>query len=334
MLSMFGSMFSKKNTPVTTSDAKGVNGNISVRSPEELEQLEKMIQGGPVTFVFVHADWCGHCQTYKPIWDELLNVPGRSANMGMIHHDMVEKSPILKSAKIPGYPTVLKVYANGHIENYKGSNNEMTNAVPNMRDTESMKKELLAMPVLNMTDLGQAKAANTSANSIIKSIVLKNHNAEPLNVTKMNKGSAVNMLMRKNNKNSLKANLVESLDKILENNKQTLRDNKAKRNSNNNSKIQVYAVSQKTKRNMANRVPSLSVRNIAVAPRMGELSIGATKVLPPMVGGSLFVALAQAVQQAGPAATLLLANGLLRVPPKKSRGSTMRRTRKSKGSRR
>jgi hypothetical protein len=51
-----------------------------------------------------------------------------------------------------------------------------------------------------------------------------------------------------------------------------------------------------------------------------------------MRGGSLFVALTQAVQQAGPAAALLLANAALPVPPKKSRGSTMRLTRKSKQS--
>jgi len=323
---MFGSMFPKKDTLNTTSDTKG---NVSVRSPEELKQLEKMITTGPVTFVFVHADWCGHCQTYKPIWDELLNVPGR-ANMGMIHHDMVEKSSILKDAKIPGYPTVLKVYPNGRIENYKGENDEMTNAVPNMRNAESMKKELLAMPVLNMTNLGQAKAANTSANSIIKSIVLtkRNNNQNIQNLTKMNKASVVNTLLRKNNKNALKSNLLESLNKILENNKQLQKSNK--KNNNNILRLPVYASSPKTKRNIANRMPSLAVRNIAVAPRMNELSIGSTKVVPPMMGGSLFVALTQAIQQAGPTAALLLANGALQVPPKKSRGSTMRRTRKSK----
>ena len=118
---MFGSMFQKKP------EVDLAQKNVSVRSPDEIQELEKLIKSGPVTFVFVHADWCGHCQTYKPIWNELLSVPGRSANMGMIHHDMVEKSPLLKNAKIPGYPTVLKVYSNGHLEKYKGENNEMTN---------------------------------------------------------------------------------------------------------------------------------------------------------------------------------------------------------------
>ena len=329
---MFSGMFQKKSK----SDEELAKSNISVRSPEELEQLEKMIHVGPVTFVFVHADWCGHCQTYKPIWNELLNIPGRSANMGMIHHDMVEKSPVLKNAKIPGYPTVLKVFPNGHIETYKGQNEEMTNAVPNMRDAESMKKEILAMPVLNMTpeNAVEAKAANVSANSIIKSIVLEKRprNNSITNVTKMNKTNVVNTLLRKNNKNSLKNNLLKSLDNILENNKKTLKDNKNRKTDNNNnvSKLKIYAVSRKAERNIRNGAPSLSIRNTTVSPNPNEISIGATRIVPPMRGGSLFVALTQAVQQAGPAAVLLLANGALTIPPKKSRGSTMRLTRKSK----
>jgi len=307
---MFGSMFQKKP------EDDLLQKNVSVRSPDEIQELEKLIKSGPVTFVFIHADWCGHCQTYKPIWNELLSVPGRSANMGMIHHDMVEKSPLIKNAKIPGYPTVLKVFPNGHIEKYKGENNEMTNAVPNARSIESMKKELLAIPIVNTSQSG----------SVIDSIELSNKNLVQ-NVTKMNKQNVVNTLMRNSNKKSLKSNLLNSLDALLENNKQSKRSNNS---SNNNRNIKVLAVSQKTKRNLQNRAPSLAIRNNTVAPKYNEISIGATKIVPPMTGGSLFTALAQAVQQAGPTALLLLANEAIRVPPKKTRGSTMRLTRKNR----
>ena len=114
------------------------DGEVSVRSPEEIADLEKTVHIGPVTFILVHADWCGPCQMYKPIWKELEHVPGRKANMAMIHHDMVEHSPMLKKANIPGYPSVLKVYPNGKIEEYKG-----TNSMPNIRDKDAMIKELL-----------------------------------------------------------------------------------------------------------------------------------------------------------------------------------------------
>ena len=305
---MFGDMF--KTKPID-----GSQENVSVRSPDQIEQLEHLIRTGPVTYVFVHADWCGHCQTYKPIWNELLGAPGRNAQMGMIHHDMVEKSPMLKQAKIPGYPTVLKVFPNGHIEKYKDSNNSMTNAVPNMRDVEIMKKEILEIPMVSLSDLSQAKAANSSPEPYLKSMVLSN-------ITKMNKQNVVNTLLRKNNKKSLKANMIKSLDKLLENNKQ-------QSNSNNLYSLLGKPASQKTKRNIANRTPSFKVSNSSVAPKMNEISIGATKIVPPMRGGSLFTALTQAIQQAGPTAALLLASQALPLPPKKSRGSTMRRTRKN-----
>jgi thiol-disulfide isomerase/thioredoxin len=212
-----GLMGSKSNT-------KGNNSkNVSVRSPEEIEELEKVIHVGPVAFVFVHADWCGHCQTYKPIWEELEGAPGRKANMAMIHHDMVEKSPTLKKANIPGYPSVLKVYPNGKIEQYNG-----TNAMPNIRDKSTMLNQIIS-PSLS------------------------------------------------------------------------------------------YAVSQNTKRNLSN-ISARASKNIVV---------GATKApeLPVMKGGSLYAALSQALQQAGPAAVLLAASTAL--PPKRAAVSNTRRTRKA-----
>ena len=124
-----------KNTPKANSEEKG---NVSVRSPDDIKDLEKLISVGPVTLVLVHADWCGPCQMYKPIWKELENVPGRTANMAMVHHDMVEHSSMLNKAKIPGYPTVLKVYPDGAVEKYSGN----TNAMPNIRDKVNMTKEL------------------------------------------------------------------------------------------------------------------------------------------------------------------------------------------------
>jgi len=133
MLSSIQGLFGKNTRPT-----KEESANISVRSPDDLKDLEKLISVGPVTFILVHADWCGPCQMYKPTWKELENVPGRTANMAMVHHDMVDHSPMLKKAKIPGYPTVLKVYPNGTIEKYEGN----TNAVPNIRDKSTMTKEL------------------------------------------------------------------------------------------------------------------------------------------------------------------------------------------------
>ena len=157
MLSSIQGLFGKKSDSVAqpVSQAAPVpneKSNISVRTPDEVEDLERAIKVGPVTFIFVHADWCGHCQTYKPIWNDLESAPGRQANMAMIHHDMVANSPTLKDAKIPGYPTVLKVYPNGRIEDYDNKEGK-TNGMPNIRDKDAMMKEIA-------TALSAAKGQN------------------------------------------------------------------------------------------------------------------------------------------------------------------------------
>jgi thiol-disulfide isomerase/thioredoxin len=150
-----------------TNNKENVNGNISVRSPEEIEDLERTISVGPVTLILVHADWCGPCQAYKPIWSELEATPGRKANMAMVHHDMVENSPTIKNANIPGYPSVLKVYPNGKIEQYKG-----TNSMPNIRDKPAMINELISPSMTYAVSQNTKRNLNNVSVRAVKNIVI------------------------------------------------------------------------------------------------------------------------------------------------------------------
>jgi thioredoxin-like negative regulator of GroEL len=71
--------------------------------------------------LFFHADWCGHCQSFKPEWTKFEswcdshNVQYKSLE-GDKHSELSQKY------KIEGYPTVLKVDASGElIEEFRGS---------------------------------------------------------------------------------------------------------------------------------------------------------------------------------------------------------------------
>jgi thiol-disulfide isomerase/thioredoxin len=117
------------------------SAEVDIRQDDDIKKIQEMLKNGAPTFVLIYADWCGHCHRYLPTWSKLANTPGRSANMAKVHYDMQEKIPEIKSAKIEGYPSVIKVLPNGSIQSYP-SKGGATNAVPFMREEEEMQEEL------------------------------------------------------------------------------------------------------------------------------------------------------------------------------------------------
>ena len=119
---------------------------LDVRDETQIPELRQLILNGPTIYVLIHADWCGHCHRYMPKFKEIAKTPGRVANMAAVHHDMVEKVPELKNAKITGYPSVVKVEPTGKVEDYKVPGSpETTNVVPQMNDPKVMKELVKAV---------------------------------------------------------------------------------------------------------------------------------------------------------------------------------------------
>ena len=161
---------------------------VDVRKESDVPAIEALIHSGPVTFVLVYADWCGHCHRYMPTWKRLENTPGRTANIAKVHHDMLENIPSIKSAKIQGYPSVIKVEKNGTIEEYNvPGSSEKTNALPEMRDVKRMEKEMISAapaaapptPEVSMSAFGSNTARNTpgSQNGLMNANDLEAKNA-------------------------------------------------------------------------------------------------------------------------------------------------------------
>ena len=138
------------------------SAHIEVRRIEQVPKLQQIIRAGPITFILIFADWCGHCVHYKPQWAKFSRLPGRRANIASVHHDMQEHIPELVKAKINGYPSVIKIYPDGHMEKYTmPGESEMTNAMPTMREESVMNDEFIS-PMPNSREPGPQAGVSTT----------------------------------------------------------------------------------------------------------------------------------------------------------------------------
>ncbi len=110
---------------------------VDITSPSQLKELDKRIKAGPLTLVLVYADWCGHCQKFKPMMDKLEQCKDRSIQTARVRDDMFPNSSI-SSAKIEGYPSLLLVKESGEVASFKNREGEVTNAVPDHTNMSRM----------------------------------------------------------------------------------------------------------------------------------------------------------------------------------------------------
>lgn len=73
-----------------------------------------------------YANWCGHCQKFKPVWDEMVKMGEKGDNkmkgitMKEYNADTEPGQKQIKKEDIHGYPTII-ITINGDKEEYNGS---------------------------------------------------------------------------------------------------------------------------------------------------------------------------------------------------------------------
>tara|TARA_B100000902_G_C27309253_1_gene917371 strand:+ start:3033 stop:3389 length:357 start_codon:yes stop_codon:yes gene_type:complete len=79
-----------------------------------LEGLEN-----PTNAIYFHMNGCGHCKNFSPIWEEFT-----SNYKGPVKLQKMERveagDDLLKKYGVGGFPTVVKVDANGKYETFNG----------------------------------------------------------------------------------------------------------------------------------------------------------------------------------------------------------------------
>jgi thiol-disulfide isomerase/thioredoxin len=119
---------------------------LDVRDKSQIADFKQMVLNGPVTFVLIYADWCGHCHRYMPKFKSLAKTPGRTANMAAVNDTILNDIPEIANAKITGYPSVVKINSSGKMEKYTIPGSPATNVLPEMNDTTVM-KQLITAPL-------------------------------------------------------------------------------------------------------------------------------------------------------------------------------------------
>ena len=167
----------KKSKAITARSVKGrILPPIDITSVDDLAELDKRINIGPVTLVFVYADWCGHCQRYKPNMTELESLSNRSVQTVRIRDDMFPKSSI-NNTKLEGYPSLLLIKPANKSEDkpqaisFEQEDGKISSVVPdhnNMQNMASIVKNAGTPAGLKIIDKANIVAVNKTNGSLVK----------------------------------------------------------------------------------------------------------------------------------------------------------------------
>jgi hypothetical protein len=122
---------------------------VDVRSAADAEKLKGLMKDVNITIILVYADWCPHCHTYKDdVWKNLTAIPAsqRKTGLASIQAEHLKSTPFA-NAKLKGYPSVIVVGKDGRPAEFKDEDTgQSTNALPNSRKLEMMKKMVTSDP--------------------------------------------------------------------------------------------------------------------------------------------------------------------------------------------
>ena len=158
------------NRRTITSNSGKILKPLDVRSQSDISNFLQRITQGPHTIVMVYADWCGHCQTMKPIFDKASYTPNRNCQVVKVKDDMLSDvnaslksyNSNVKPLEVQGYPTILAVDKNGNTMSEINAVKDLSvmKSVMEIPSQNTNQKTSSQKPIINLSDVTE-DAVNT-----------------------------------------------------------------------------------------------------------------------------------------------------------------------------
>lgn len=92
----------------------------AIQSKEELNQL---LRSNVPCVILVHAEWCGYCRDFMPMWSKLCKKLSKRCIIRSVEHSVLQDHPILKQGIVRSFPTILGV-KDSQYKTFNGERNE------------------------------------------------------------------------------------------------------------------------------------------------------------------------------------------------------------------
>lgn len=116
---------------------------IDIRTHDDVQRLTEAIQDFKEMLLLIYSDTCGHCHTYKPLWNKLHNIKNRKRGLVSVEKNMLPHTP-WANVEHTGYPSVIRIDESGvahPVEKYRDEKNMNSlvngkSAAKNVREME------------------------------------------------------------------------------------------------------------------------------------------------------------------------------------------------------
>lgn len=94
-------------------------------SEKEAKEYNSLPKDTPIVLL-IHAEWCGHCRAFKPVWEEMereLSVTPDNVVLASVEEKGLNMITPEHIANFSGFPTI-RFIENGAVQEHEGSRNK------------------------------------------------------------------------------------------------------------------------------------------------------------------------------------------------------------------